>query len=566
MNLTDEQIIQIIKDNPNKEAVEFGVKYNQRMMKLTENFDKFFEIKEYFEDQKRFSERCKTTSGKDIISRITHKEGMVFNAKGGSVVYDGLSEQQQKEFNVKLNNIRLGMSLRSWIENFILKAYRFDPMGVIFIEKDLEGNPFPTYKTSQCIYDYSTNGQKVDYVMFLLSVGEALAFGVNDNRLLNLPKDKKSDYIRVVDDSYDKIFIKGTDPHLIYLDKDGKSLTKDISVTCPAYVISNLMTFTDTSKFVGSLDPCLELLEQFLNDRSIRDLVKKMHGFPKAVTATVNCKECQGTGQINGSECPKCNGTGQRAITEPKDIISIPLSMLAENTSLDIKKIFTYITPDIEGFKMMNDDVIAVENMAYKTQWGIDQQQQAQSNGTQTLQETATKTLSNLQPIYSKLENIAGWAENIESTIIKMMGYVLYPSLKGVSVVYGKDYILESSQDLFDEYLEMKAKGSPQHLLTDKLIRCYKSMYQTNPIQLGIKLKLINVEPFVHYSVQQVQAMRVSENDLKCKTYFSEWLSTMDDSMLLIKKTEELRNELLIFASEKTLPETAAVNQPIIKK
>lgn len=64
-------------------------------------------------------------------------------------------------------------------------------------------------------------------------------------------------------------------------------------------------------------------------------------------------------------------------------------------------------------------------------------------------------------------------------------------------------------------------------------------------------IKLINVEPFVHSTIIQVQAMNISKNDYICKVYFSEWLATKTDDYLFVSNEETLRKDLLTFAQTK---------------
>ena len=292
---THEDRVYIIKDNPNDDAIKFGKALNARLKSAIGGFDNScLTHNDYFESDDIYKERKKATSNKDLIGRLLQKEEMVFSSKGGSSIYDGLTDIQIKELNSYLDSIRLDMNLRKWVKEFANKAYEIDPMGLVFIEKDELGNPYPTYKAIGTVYDYQSNGQKLDYVCFELDDDEA-------EDMLIIPDDENGKeqteftFYRFVDDVADYIYKKDKKGNVSLVDKDikGNQLTKLHSFkNTPAIVVSDIPYFEDTQKFVSKLDKVVELSEMYLNDRSIRDLSKKYHGFPKLVQPIVKCKKC----------------------------------------------------------------------------------------------------------------------------------------------------------------------------------------------------------------------------------------------------------------------------------
>lgn len=573
------EIIEIIKCNPNKDIVKYGQDLNSRLEKCIIGCDlnSFFTQNKYFESDSIFKERKKTTSNKDLFGRIMQKESMVFSARGGSCIYDGIAEQQQKELNAYLDNIYLGMNLRQWISSFANKAYEVDPMGVIFIEKDEEGNPYPTYKSIKSIYDYEGSGQSLEYVCFNLTNKEAEEFDIPDEKLEKIAKSNpndKSNYFRFVDEEKDYIFLKDNKT-ISLVEWREKDIEKEVEgveeplipmtiehkfKSCPAFIISDIPNFQNNNQYLSKLDNVIELAECYQNDRSVRDLSKKFHGFPKLVQPVVKCKECT-DGYIGGVVCSSCKGTGRKQITTVSDTIEIPLEMLAQNTSLDIKKIFVYVTPDIETWNKQDNSLSDLENLINDCYWGTDNRKYTTgANLHANLQETATKTMTNLQPVYARLERTADWAESIERRIVNFIGVTKFPtSFKNSSIKYGRDYILESTETIYSQYLDFKTKGSPQYILNDYLDMYLRSKYQNNPIELSVALKLIEVEPFIHYTALECIALNLDSETMKQKIYFPEWYNSVKNDYLFASTTEQLRKDLIAFVASKTLKENTQI-------
>ena len=537
-----EQIISIIKENPNKERISYGREVNKflEMVVSGEKHEEFFTRSEYFESKEIHAERKKTVSNKDMFARLLQKEQMVFSARGGSAIYEGLNTNQIAELNKKLDNIRVGLSLRNWIKEFANRAYEVDPMGVIFVETSKDGlSTYPTYKSIQTVHDYALDGQQIKYVCFVMQEKEVKAN--------NFDYKKENVYYRFVDEVKDYIIVKQKEDYTL-LDE----LIHGFEM-CPALVSSDIPYFKDTQKRLSKLWATTELAAAYLNDRSIRDLSKKYHGFQKLVEPMTKCRHCGGTGYINTSDiCSHCEGSGWNKISKVSDSIKIPLDMLAENTSLDVKKIFAYIAPDIETWNKQDNSLSDLENLISDCYWGTDNRKYTTGANLQSnLQETATKTMTNLQPVYARLERTAEWAEQLEQSLTYLIGKKTYSNLKSVSVKYGRYYILESTDEIYNQYLDFKSKGSPQYVLNDYLDRYIRSLYQNNPIELALSLKMIEVEPMVHYTLKECIENGYTGIDLEAKRYFSEWYNSVSNDYLFATKKEVLKENLYIFAKEK---------------
>lgn len=561
--LTDAQIQNIILNNPNKALIHAARDYSAKLSLhiLGRDMETALKRNDYFENEDVFASRNnQPTSNADLFARLLQREEMVFTAKGGASMYGGLDEGQAAILDSKLDRIRFNMSIRKWVKEFALQAYRTDPMGVLFVEADATANSYPTYKSTDCIYDYQTTGRKLEYIAFRLQPAEAKQF-LSDAGLdtsdenLNIRAKYTTVYFRYVDDARDLII---------------KSQTATISIlheiplpfdATPGLIVSDIIDFTNPVNFLSPVHKTVELADTYLTDRSIRDLSKKYSGFPKGYEPILSCTRCTGTGFVSGQACPECTPTGAtkglgiKLRTKVADIARFPLPAAGQpNNTPDPSKFFGYITPSIETWDKQDTSLNDIESAMNDTYWGTGSKQSTTGPTTtdkHAFKETATKTLADLQPIYNRLNITADWAQATENAIVNFIGKQLFANFKQSMRTYGRYYILETPDELIEEYLDQKTKGAPQSTLFDTLRKYYHSVFANDPMQLAIKLKLINVEPFVHLTIVQVQASNPSRIDFFCKMYYSEWLATKDDVYLAQTKTEALIADMIAYSTLK---------------
>jgi hypothetical protein len=517
----------------------------------------------YFESQEIYNERkVGAISNKDLFARLLQREEMVFTAQGGVSFYEGLGPAETLAFDELLDNIRYNMTIREWVKEFGLKAYRTDPMSLLYVEVGEDGSLiYPTYKSISCIYDYVTTGRKVEYVCFSLTVGDCRNFGVKDDTLKDMASGQVTNYFRFVDDDWDYILKNDNGVVLVYDEKP------NIFEVVPAIVTSDLINFTNPQKFLSPLEYVIELADTFLTDRSIRDLSKKYSGFPKTIEPLVQCGRCDGTGTVSGAACPDCTpagwvkGTGYKLLTKVSDSMKIPIT----DDNFDYKKYFGYVSPDVKVWDKQDTSLNDTENFMRDVYWGTYNRQSTTGPTVpqSTIEETATKTLADLQPIYTRLNLTADWAEGTENALCDLIGKFKFANFEGSTRTYGRYYILETPDELLVEYLDAKSQGCPVSTLNEILSKYYHSFYAENKIKLTIQLKLMNVEPFVHYSVVQVQAANPAKIDFVQKMYFSEWLAGKDQAYLLAAKEPAMVADLLAYATAKIALAPELVAEPV---
>ena len=584
MICTQAEIENILLNNPNKDVIEFGKDQCQILSRniYGKGLKESFQRNTYFENQDVFANRTfKPTSNKDLFARLFQREEMVFHAHGGATYFEGLDDDQTQQLNAKLNSIRFGQSIKEWIHQFALQAYRSDPMGVIFIEIDQNDNIYPTYKCINTVWDYQSTGRQLEYVCFQLNKSEALSFGITDKDIEGSTGDKKTNYFRFCDDSQDTIF-KISDGKVYLANINGNNPIKNQFEKLPAFVVSDLISYNNSQLFISPIDAVIELAEMYCGDRTVRDLTKKFCAFPKSIEPLLDCGSCQGTGFISSSPCPDCTppgadrGTGKKLRTNVGDVARFSLDVLKDGFSID--RIYGYVTVPIAILDKQDRSLNDIENMAVSVYWGTD----LRSNTTQgpdinatNIEETATKTLANLQPIYARLNKTADWAQTTENIIIDFIGLHEFPNaFKKSAITYGRYYILETPDTLIDEYLTMKEKGSAQIVLNETLKKYYHSLYKDNQVKLAIMIKMMSIEPFIHHTIVEVYAANAAKQDYISKLYFNEWFLIQKENDLLTKEIAVLQKSLLDYALMKdvlesakpaeALPPTASISERVI--
>lgn len=580
MIVTTSQAQAIIKDNPNKQLIAEARKYSSSLQRnvLGKNTGEGIASYDYFENSDIKSIRTdNATSNADLFARLLHREEIIFTAKGGSNTYPGLNEAQTQKFDTTLDNIRFGMSIRRWVKEFAMKAYRVDPMAVLFIEVDAKKNIYPTYKSTDCIYDYQTTGRKLEYVCFRLKIVEVKQFlpDISDSELNGVPFSQYSNYYRFVDDATDTIY-KNANGTIVEVDSQNINFK-----SVPAIIASDLIDFTNTQNFLSPLQQTLELAQNYFNDRSVRDVQKLYNGFAKSYEPLVTCGTCAGVGYLSGKACPGCTppgadrGLGHKLKTKVSDSIKVPLPKAGDPNavSLDMSKYFGYASPPIDIWNKQDTSLNDIETAINNTYWGTTSVQSTTGPTTEkhSFKETATKTLADLQPIYERLNMTANWAEATENQLCNFIGYYQFgDTMTQSGRTYGRYYILETPDELMEQYLDMKTKGAPQTTLSDSLEKYYHAVYANDPNQLAIKLKLMNVEPFVHLTTVQVQANNPARIDFFCKLYYSEWLALQKDIYLLTTQAPALIQSLIAFAMLKMplvadllIPPTVSISETV---
>lgn len=556
MILSKAEIDNIIINNPNKALIQRGRSYNVDMRRhfYGERIESALPVIEGYEKPTLRELRVKyAKSNKDLFNRISRPLDKVFNARGGSI-YTNLTDEQDRKARAFMANIRGGMSIKKWNENFWKKHYMDDPYGVIFMEIEEEREArillskgrspvYPTYKSIQCIYDYKPSGSELEYIVFTVDNHEKKELGLKPEDMV----------FRVVDDAQDA-----------YYKKEGETVTK-----IPGFTLPNLFGSVPARTCSDIPDPMFEggklsifedireLADTFLLKGSIKLTYEFLLEFPKYWQYADDCENCKGTGmQPNTVDepCKVCNGSKKSYMSKVSDKMLLSHPQTKEDPTIT-PYVAGYVTPPIEFHNIAKEGLQLLEDLMQYTIWGASPVQKTAGMGTTADgPKTATEITNELKPQADRLHPISECAESIHKFILDSMIRVLVNNThKGSNVNYGKRYMIEGPDVLWDKYLDAKSKGASISALDDLLNEYYEAKYSSDPVQLAIQQKMMKVEPFVHFTVDKVKALDPGENEYKAKLYFGEWLSTKNKAELLALDAVALRADLIAYSAQKTL-------------
>jgi len=526
------EIGSIIVRPRNKANLDWAKEVNrQLMMHVTgEGMGAALKTLEPFEnDDIAATRRRYAVSTKDLFKRLLREEGQVFTTKGGSISYTN-SKRKEKVIIDAMSKYGDGIGLRKWVETYAKPAFDTDPMGLIFMEHN-DGEPYPTYKRVTSIHDYISEGRELEYVCFYIPQSEVKQYGINNKG------NEGCKYYRFVDEDYDRLVYVQNDVAILAPMNEGYSAElPNMWDDVPAIIISDMVQYFDTGRYESRIQVLSELGDCFLRDRSIRDLQKLYHGFAKAVEPLLRCSTCEGEGLLQGMPCPDCSqaghdkGSGYKTRTRISDVSRFPIEILNEAGGFDFNKLFGYVTPDIASWQQQNSDLSALEQLMYITHYGTMSNATVQGyNGTQSTTETATKTLMDTLPKQMVLNSLADWAEGIETWIANRDAeYRFQESEPSVYITYGRDYILNTPEQILEVYHAMKKNGDPVSTLNEMMVKYIKSLYKGSPQKQAVELKKYNVEPFPHMAIKEIEASSyVSDLDKKRARYYVEWAKTI---------------------------------------
>jgi hypothetical protein len=548
------ELSEIFLTNPLKlQLTEARMQSTRLAMHITGlNWKNAIEQMDEFETEQKKNLRQKySRSNRDIFTKLHRPIDKVFSAAGGSVTIN-IPESKQKEFNAYLGNIRKSMSLRKWVQQIALSGYHIDPNGLIFIEVDKDGKPYPTYKSTDDIFYYETSGRNVSLVIFNLSIQQANQFGLAApgvsmilDRIKN--KDQKTRFYRVVDAVSDKI-VEWNGATLVEI--EDLNLPNPFMV-CPAMIISDIYQF-NSDLLLSPDSEVVELANALLTQNSVFEIWKNLHMFPKHWRMQSVCPTCQGAGTVNGNTCIDCNGTKFQKRSSVRDEIIVPFPDSTDG-KISLPQAFDgYSSPMTEPWRLATDDIDRLYQQMFETKWGYSPNSSKPQVQVKGDNKTATQVLDEGNAKIQRLYSYSEWAETIEKFIIDLCAGLMYgTAYKGCSVNYGDRYIMEGPDEIWLKYSDARGKGVAQAILDSLLLDYYEAKYYGNPIALQVALKQMRVEPWVHLTIREAQGLSATDQDKACKTYFSEWASTLMPMDWIQGTDETLRLQLITYVTPK---------------
>lgn len=552
MILNYSQIREIILNNPQRQLVADGVKYNKLLrqhlygVKKEELLGKI----DGFETQSLADLKVKyARSNKDLFTRLERPIDKVFSARGGAV-YLNLPDELEKKARFLAQDVRNGYSVRKWVEHFWKPHLLDDPFGILFMEilsqkeailAKQEGRSFvyPTYKAITAIFDYLPSGSRLEYVVFTTTKSERISWGYKADQHI----------YRVVDDSFDYL-VERRDNDIVILDA-----VKNYFGAVPAMMNSDMVDPSDESKYLSFFDGVIELAQHFLMKGAIKLTHEFMHAYPKYWQYAESCPTCDGSGasaNTDNGKCPACYGTGKKIMLNVSDAMLLEMPETTGDVTI-APHVAGYISPDKTYYEIATQDLYTLEELMQVTLWGAQsttgvQGPQVDKKG---FAQTATQVMNEVKPQADRLQVVSEMAEKrhkfIMDAVVRMnLGL---PNYTGSSVTYGRRYLVEGPDDIWKKYSDARVAGASTGVLEDLLIEYYEAKYTSDTLALAVAIKLMYVEPFVHNTAAEVKGLGVSEQRWKEKLYYSEWLKLQSEGTILASTVEELIKSLSAYAA-----------------
>lgn len=555
MILTTDQLSNIVLNNPNRDLIKIGRGKckSLRMHMYGEGLNEHLKVIPGFEKPWMRALRVEyTRNNKDLFARLDRPTDKVYEAKGGSI-YLNLPDMLEKKAAQLADNVINGYSVRGWIENYWRPHYKDDPCGVIMMEvmpkqqaiqarQRGESFVYPTYKSILCVHDYQPKGIMLDYISFELDKNEMKAEGYTD-------QDK---VFRVIDDAYD-YFVKVVGDAAVV--DWGKTLVNLFGMV-PAIINSDIINPIVDGSFLSFYDDIISLADEFLLKGSIKVTSDFRHGFPKYAEYANDCNKCNGEGYIEGDKCPECKGNGKAGRVYVSDTKLLPYPDDKDKPVVKPSEVGGFVEPSMNFHTISISDMTMLETYMNITMWGT--VPKIKTDGMAVNQSgvnrTATEAMGELKPESARLTPISKTAEKRHKFILdQVVRLQVTLSYAGSSVNYGRRYMLESPDALWLKYKEARANGVAIGALDELLRAYYEAEYSSDPLKLAVQVKLMKVEPFVHYKISEVLTFMLSDAAYKAKLYYGEWLSVQNSATLYALNADDLRTSLYAYAAAQEL-------------
>ncbi len=464
----------------------------------------------------------------------------IFTASGTTRKYNIKNEDEQIRFRGEiLENIAGNKSIESFMKIEWSEKVNIDPLGMFLVEIEPDGEELTTvYKSCETYHDieyYSID--KIDYVIFNPTIG----------------KDGEK-YYRVIDDKYDRIVMVNDDKYSVLENRkvvlnDGRKVSYKTYPNHFGYVPGVIISDRNDKRSHGQdtwISESIPSADDYLFDAAIHKVYKTKVGLPIHYETERTCPQCEGNGALsNGDECPLCQGAGYAINRDISDKIILPFP--EDSDSPELKHIAGFINPDASSQKMMIEELNRLKREIYAAIWGSSAYVEKGNNA------TAFEIAVNKEPETDKLMMVSRNADIVETAITNLYGIFFIDGYNGANVRYGSKYALRSSDGLLKEYQEAQGKGLTSTILNELLLQYYQSEYENNEQAFTRAVKLMNLEPYVHQSVEIVaEKLKPSAELYMIKLNFSQYITRFEEEKgrIALFSLEEIEKELDRYATE----------------
>jgi len=568
MTLDDQQAIAIIKHRPNGDAIDIKRSKHEVLKAHVTGIgdDKLIEVIQGFERKQYGDTRKKMKmSNKDIIYRVMQPRNKIYTAKGGVETYTMKDIKQVEDFKIFMSDIRGTQSLKDYIKQNIQPMYDYDSEGLIWLDLNSYGLPYPCFKSIMQIYDYELNGRKPEYVAFELSKKEIAQLAVmaagTDNELLKgslieppkstNQKKKTNKVFRIVCDKYDRIIFKDNSAEPIIISQIDNPFS---FMGVPGLIVSNIVGAGSDYEDIcydSPLSPALDVLTQAMFGRSLSNISFARTAYPKEWMQRQTCPTCSGTKLLNGGTCPECKGTGALPAQLHSDVLIIDYRN-DQNKSIPTPPMGV-VPADVESLIAMQDRADYWEDTFNYTIWGVTKVQPSTSPSHSTkpagkggnVSNTAYEAQLNDQPKNDKLVDFSNWYAEILKWYADGCGKYLYEdSYIDSGIMGGTRFMIESADATFDRLVKARTGGATKSELDSLTLEYLENKYQNNPIAYRKYYILFIAEPFYHDATADVLLWDIPTINKMEKIFFDEWSATLDDEYFAMTPDDGLEEKV----------------------
>lgn len=534
--MLDKDFIESVLESDLDPCIKQAREMNKALLLHVEGIglDEYLQRINKYENEGQHAARIKhSISNKFVTEELLRPVDNAFQATGGSVEYKFKTDEDKKikELEEHLKNIKNGSSVYDYIENVWFNKFIVDPNGLIFVETSEDGeNIYPCYKSIQDILLYEQNGQCVDWVIFEPHKKE---------------KEGK--------DEFEVFWVVDKEGYYLYKkSKEGVKLLDEIKnkfEKVPAFLCSNIIDHKTGWK-KSPIDGQIELLNKYLVSNSILPIVEFSNIYARGWEYSDDCKKCSGTGIIgthkdrDGNEvndlCDCDNGRYQR-----KDVTDILRLKVPQGDQQNIAPPAGWIEYPSGSWQLQVDSIDRYFDLLINSQWGATKEKKDN--------ETATGRWIDVQPVNNRLSKYSKSIEMAHGNLVDLYGIYYFPeTYQNSTVKYGRRYLIETPDQIWEKYLKAKTDKAPISTLDLLLYQYYESEFKDNPEVFVYNIKKIKLEPFVHWDISIVRESEyISDIDKLTKEYFNEWIKEKDISYIAKTEFEVLKNELLDYVNNK---------------
>ena len=469
-----------------------------------------------------------TVSNRFVSSNLLRPVDKVFNANGGSKIYQTAGKASEKKLREKLSSVRPGLSISKYIQNIQANKYYSDPCGLVFFEWE-DGETKPTQKPITSILNYNQVGRGVSWVIFKGFIRPG----------------KQGQFYRVVDDKFDYL-IHDTGGDVVKIVE--KETFKNPWGRVPAIINSDIIS-PNLQYNESPLWDVIDLMDGYLTQHSTKSIYTFLHDYPVFWAFVQPCRACDGTRLYEGKTCIACNGEGHTFRKDVSDVIMLkpPKSKDDPNIAPDIAG---YVAPSIKTSVEQRTNLDWIWGLMHFSMWGTARQEKAEN-------ETATAAFIDSQPVNDRLNKFTDSFEGLEKLMTDIIGeFYLKEAYKGSSINYGRRFLVEPPDVIWKKYEKAKTTGSPKVSLDYLLAQFYQSEFSNDLESLVIAQKGIKLEPFIHKTDEEIDKLPIMVEDKLSKYYFNELFKSLSEDDILIKDIEALGKEFETYMESKTITKT----------